>query len=147
MGYTHYWTFKKKVKDITNGESAFKTAVKLFKRGLEIANDKHNLDYAEMLGNGVGKDKPIIEDDKLIFNGKRPDDCETFAITTDSEGFDFCKTARCPYDVFVCLALLCFEDVFGSQIEVRSDGRRVRCDGRKDNDEGWVVAAQIFNEI
>lgn len=140
MGYTHYWTFKKKVKDITNGESAFKTAVELFKCGLEIANDKHNLDYAEMLGNGVGKDKPIIEDDKLIFNGKRPNDYETFAITTDSEGFDFCKTARCPYDVFVCLALLCFEDVFGSQIEVRSDGKR-------NNDEGWVVAAQIFNEL
>jgi len=140
MGYTHYWTFKKKVKNITNGESAFKTAVELFKRGLEIARDKHNLNYADLLGNGVGVDEPIIEDDKLIFNGKRPDDYETFAITTESEGFDFCKTARCPYDVFVCLALLCFEDVFGDQIEVSSDGER-------NNDEGWVVAVQIFNEI
>lgn len=141
MGYTHYWTFKKKVKDITNGESGFKYAVELFKRGLEIARDKHNLNYADLLGNGVGLDKPIIEDDKLIFNGKRPDDYETFAITTESEGFNFCKTARCPYDVFVCLALLCFEDVFGEdQIEVSSNGNR-------NNDKGWVVAVQIFNEI
>ena len=140
MGYTHYWAFNKKVKDITNGESAFKTAVELFKRGLEIARDKHNLDYADLLGNGMGVDEPIIEDDELIFNGKRPDDCETFAITTESEGFDFCKTARCPYDVFVCLALLCFEDVFGNQIEVSSDGDR-------DNDEGWIKAKEIFADL
>ena len=140
MGYTHYWTFNKKVKDITNGESAFKTAVELFKRGLEIASDKHNLYYPDLLGNGVGLGEPIIEDDKLIFNGKRPDDYETFAITTESEGFDFCKTARYPYDVFVCLALLCFEYVFGDKIGVSSDGDRK-------NEDGWVVAVQIFNEL
>lgn len=147
MGYTHYWTFKKKVSDIENGTEKFKNAVNLFKQGIEKLResgkqdlDGNVLDYTKLLGNGIGEGEPIINDDKLIFNGKRPDDYETFAITTESEGFDFCKTARCPYDVFVCLALLCFEDVFGDQIEVRSDGDRTA-------DEGWVIACEIFNEL
>ena len=147
MGYTHYWTFKKKVSDIENGAEKFKNAVALFKQGIEKLResgkqdlDGNVLDYTKLLGNGIGEGEPIIEDDKLIFNGKQPDDYETFAITLDSKDFDFCKTARCPYDVFVCLALLCFENAFGDDIEVHSDGLRHA-------DEGWVDACKIFNEL
>ena len=145
MGYTHYWTFSKKVSDIENGAEKFKSAVELFKKGLEILRNEENedgivLDYAKLLGNGIGKGEPIIEDDKLIFNGKQPDDYETFGIALDSDGFDFCKTARQPYDPFVCLALLCFESAFGDDIEVSSDGER-------NADEGWVIACKVFNEM
>ena len=147
MGYTHYWTFKKKVSDIENGAEKFKNAVNLFKQGIEKLRESGKqdlygnvLDYTKLLGNGIGKDKPIIKDDKLIFNGKQPDDYETFGISLESDGFDCCKTARQPYDPFVCLALLCFENEFGDDIEVSSDGDRTA-------DEGWIIACEVFNEL
>lgn len=147
MGYTHYWTFKKKVKNIENGTEKFKNAVNLFKQGIEKLresgkedSDGNVLDYTKLLGNGMGEGKPVIQDNELVFNGKCPNDYETFGITTESDGFDFCKTARCPYDVFVCLALLCFESEFGDDIDVSSDGDR-------NTDEGWVMACDVFNEL
>lgn len=147
MGYTHYWTFKKSPKDIENGAEKFKNAVLLFKAGIEKMReskkqdlDGNILDYTNLLGNGWGEGEPIIEDSKLIFNGKTPDDHETFAITMESEDFDFCKTARKPYDPFVCLALLCFENEFGDDIEVSSDGDR-------NSDEGWVIANLYFSIV
>ena len=147
MGYTHYWTFKKKVNNITNGAEKFKNAVELFKQGIEKLResgkqdlDGNVLDYTKLLGDAMGEGEPIIEDDKLIFNGKCPNDYETFCITTESNGFDFCKTARKPYDPFVCLALLCFENEFGDDIEVSSDGERT-------DDEGWVIAKDVFDQI
>jgi hypothetical protein len=102
--------------------------------------DGNVLDYTKLLGNGMGEGEPIIEDDKLIFNGKCPNDYETFGISLESDGFDFCKTARQPYDPFVCLALLCFENEFGGDIEVSSDGER-------NSDEGWVIACEIFDKL
>ena len=37
-------------------------------------------------------------------------------------GFDFCKTARKPYDVVVCAALLAIKHHQGDNVEIRSDG-------------------------
>lgn len=145
MGYTHYWIFKKKVSDIENGTEKFKNAVELFKQGIEKLRDKEDLDgnkldYKVMLGNGIGEGEPTITDDKLTFNGKCPNDYETFSITTESEDFDFCKTAHQPYDVFVCLALLCFKETFGDDISIRSDGDMK-------HEERWKMAHEVFNEI
>lgn len=137
MGYTHYWHFSKPIKQIENGENKFKKAVALFKKGLKLMPDIQ-------LGNGVGKDEPIITDTKLVFNGRadKGEDYETFGICVDNEDrydYDFCKTARRPYDPAVCLALLCFQRVFTSSFGYSSDGNT--------DEEGWSKALEIMNGL
>ena len=138
MGYTHYWNFSKVVKDIDKSEEKFAAAVDLFKEKLK------ELPKSIRLANGVGEGKPIITHTEVVFNGIAADgeDYETFAIIlADDESnssFNFCKTARLPYDAAVCLALLCFKDAYGNDFNYSSDGDI--------NDEGWELAHQIFDK-
>ena len=137
MGYTHYWEFRKPVNEIENGYEKYRKAVAMFKEGLKKMPEVE-------LGNGVGKDEPIITDTKLVFNGRadKGEDYETFSICVDNEDcydFDFCKTARQPYDPAVCLALLCFKEAFGDNFSYRSDG----CMG----EEGWPKALEIMEGL
>ena len=138
MGYTHYWRFSKVVKNIDQSEEKFAAAVNLFKEKIK------ELPQNIRLANGVGEGEPIITPTKVVFNGsaENGEDYETFAITlADDESeseFNFCKTARLPYDAAVCLALLCFKDVYGNDFNYSSDGDI--------NDEGWELAHQIFDK-
>lgn len=138
MGYTHYWNFSKVVKDIDNSEKKFAAAVRLFKEKLK------ELPQSIRLANGIGEGEPIITPTKVVFNGsaENGEDYETFSITlADDErvsSFNFCKTARLPYDAAVCLALLCFKDAYGNDFDYSSDGDI--------NDEGWELAHQIFDK-
>lgn len=134
MGYTHYWDFKKPINKIENGDEKYRKAVAMFKKGLKKMPEVE-------LGNGVGNGEPIITDTKLIFNGRadKSEDYETFAITTEDEGFNFCKTARQPYDPAVCLALLCFKEAFGNDFKYSSDGDM--------DEEGWPKALEIMKGL
>jgi hypothetical protein len=134
MGYTHYWTFKKSPAEIADGKQKFANAVALFKEGLKKLQDIP-------LGNGFGKVEPIITDTEVCFNGKTPEDYETCAMSLESKGFDFCKTARRPYDPVVCLLLLCMADAFGNDFEYSSDG------DIENGEEGWARAKEIFAEL
>lgn len=134
MGYTHYWTFKKSPANIADGKEKFANAVALFKEGLKKLQDIP-------LGNGRGENEPIITDTEVCFNGKAPEDYETCAMSLESKGFDFCKTARQPYDVAVCLLLLCMADAFGDDFEYSSDG------DIENGEEGWARAKEIFAEL
>ena len=138
MGYTHYWRFSKVVKNIDQSEEKFAAAVNLFKEKIK------ELPQNIRLANGVGEGEPIITPTKVVFNGsaENGEDYETFAITlADDESeseFNFCKTARLPYDAAVCLVLLCFKDAYGNDFNYSSDGGI--------NDEGWELAHQIFDK-
>ena len=105
MGYTHYWTLE-------NGlESA--SWDKFFKGALEIIQ--------------TAKDAGIALDDdsatELIhFNGVGENAHETFSITSEDVGFDFCKTAEKPYDTVVTAVLIWLKTVFGDGVVVKSDG-------------------------
>jgi hypothetical protein len=134
MGYTHYWTFKKSPAEIEGGTKRFKAAVALFKEGLKKLQDIP-------LGDGRGENEPIITDTAICFNGKAPEDGESCYITIESKGFDFCKTARQPYDPAVCLLLLCMADAFGDDFEYSSDG------DIENGEEGWARAKEIFAEL
>ena len=93
MGYTHYFKsltptpeFSECVRDI--------------------------VDKAEELGirvrNGWGEDEAIITPTKVAINGDADEhlDHETFYLTDIDEGFNFCKTARKPYDSAVVAVLI-----------------------------------------
>ena len=131
MGYTHYWTFKKSPAKIADGKEKFANAVALFKEGLKKLQDIP-------LGDGWGENEPIITDTKVCFNGKTPKDYETCAMSLESKGFNFCKTARQPYDPVVCLLLLCMADAFGDDFGYSSDG------DIENGEEGWARAQEIF---
>ena len=96
-----------------------------------------------VLKGGNGEGEPKFTDELVCFNGDASIDCDHetcyFALDNDRYAFDFCKTARKPYDVAVCLALLCFKKNFGNDFSYSSDGNK--------DDEGWKMAHNIFNEI
>ena len=101
MGYTHYWQ---------DGE------VELTK---EVVEDvKKILAAAEAEGIAITGDprgerpaRPVADDGKIVFNGLGEDGSyETFAFVGAGEGvesaFNFCKTARRPYDAVASAVLL-----------------------------------------
>ena len=122
MGYTHYFQLHK-----SNPES-FKYAVDLFKELMPKFPQKSNYgDYPILpLYDGYGeKEEPIITDTEVCFNGNANDglDHETFHISLKDNDWNFCKTARKPYDFAVCVMLLClavFHDK--SEFSFSSDG-------------------------
>lgn len=179
MGYTHYWTLKSKDPDL------FRTAVNLFKVCLDlmpktITTDVFDRKKGEWVrkrisnklhgGNGLGK--PTITDTTIRFNGNRKWglDHETFRISLDdyNEGWvtddgyidDFCKTAEKPYDLAVCLCLLCFKAVYGDDFEYSSDGVTRESIKKPENlkywksigwepviEDGWKKAYKIFDKV
>lgn len=109
MGYTRYWQrtdkpitkeFCDKVKDIINDSE---------RRGIKIRN-------------GMGQGKPVVTKNKILLNGDETFglDHETFAITNKERGFNFCKTARKPYDYTVREILRVAEEI-GLVTDVKSD--------------------------
>ena len=163
MGYTHYWEFKTapiKIEESgKNGKEKFVSAVKatqeciakvpkkIKQRVWSWDSDKNESVSKEMTfpfalfgGNGTGK--PVFSDKEICFNGDESKGLghETFLISMDSKGFDFCKTARKPYDVAVCIALICFKHFFGDDFTYHSDG------DIKNGEEGWGKAQEITTE-
>jgi len=150
MGYTHYWNFKKNPKDIENGDKKFKKAVSLIKKGIKkIPQSWKNDDDDEVVfklcgANGTGE--PVFTDTEVAFNGdaKTNNHYESCVIKLDYEkyySFDFCKTARRPYDVAVCLTLLCFKKAFGEDFKYSSDGNITS------GEEGWKLANEIIKQL
>ena len=133
MGYTHYWKFNSNPKDIKDGDKKFKKSVALLKKCLK------NISVELAGSNGTGK--PIFTNTMVCFNGLDEDSHETCYLALDNSDFefDFCKTARKPYDVAVCLTLLCFKKFFEDDFKYSSDGDL--------DDEGWALATEIFEKI
>jgi hypothetical protein len=137
MGYTHYWRFhrdKMTTEDIRNTFKAVSEEIK------DII-DNQIPQSKEILRGGLGEGEPIINETEIWFNGesKLDMDYETFCITwKDEVPFGFCKTARKPYDLLVCLSLLSFLNHYGSNIfQLSSDG----------NAEDWQEAVDLYNDV
>jgi hypothetical protein len=91
-----------------------------------------------------GTGKPEITDTFINFNGykRKHLDHETFYIEWSKEffkdwgGFCFCKTARKPYDMFVCLCLLSLAN--------HITGFEFSSDGDKDD---WEPAIEFYKNF
>lgn len=163
MGYTNYWSFKRNPKDIENADVKLANAVETFKRGMDVIGDKVSHDeglhyglkgeydnYEEPLhlAGPCGSGKPILNENGVFaFNGNEDEegDYESFYVSLHCNRcefeFGFCKTARKPYDVAVCLALLCLANEFGEDFSYSSDG------DIEEGEEGWGVAKRVFNQV
>lgn len=111
MGYTHFFTQERVV---TKPEWQ------------NIAVDVRKLFYASPvpLADGIATEgsRPEVDEHKIWFNGRSPEDFETFFLERDSSGsrrewddgkfpFNFTKTGRRPYDLIV-VAVLCIVDFY-----------------------------------
>ena len=136
MGYTHYWTFNSRA------------SKKAYQRAL--------VDCAKIV-----KESPVLLagwdstggpdlDRQVHFNGCHDAGHEDFWLRSSigetkgerlpgvESGFNFCKTARKPYDVVVVACLCVLKDCLGRGVRVSSDG------GRDDWGDGAHLASRIL---
>ena len=123
MGYTHYWTIQDITKPLMTSE---------------IAQDIQSIILASEVpigdGDGGRDSQPVLEHDLVQLNGIGDESHESLCYPPnfkwnqevhppESHGFAFCKTARKPYDVVVCAALLAIKHHLGDNVEINSDGK------------------------
>jgi hypothetical protein len=155
MGYTHYWRFKnntvskvafnKYIKDVRTIEEFFKKN-KVYSKSVSSCEEYQN--ERVVLFDGGGYTKGIayggtVQNGKFTPNGfslngddSKGLDHEGFGISLGENEWNFCKTARKPYDIAVCVILLAMKYQTKS-IEVSSDG----------NMEEWADAINLFQQI
>jgi len=124
MGYTHYWTPKK------SSEKKFKefseTCNRMYKNLPETSETAggYCADEKIEIGDGAGhlshESQPEFSTKAVIFNGVGENSHETFYIVKDENEWNFCKTARKPYDLLVCACLIAAADILG--FTLTSDG-------------------------
>ena len=159
MGYTHYWKFKKTSENINDYDKLFEKSVKdaekciaripriIPKKSFRKVKTRYGEEWEQYEDGKTnfaifgwdGTGSPVFTSEKISFNGDASvgNDHETFYIEKYDDGFNFCKTARKPYDVAVCVALLCFAHNFGDVFEYHSDGNIAK------GEEGWGLAKKI----
>ena len=117
MGYTHYFT-----KAGTTRDDALR--FEMFARGarriIEYATTYDNIQLADGMGEILGGYE--ITDTLVSFNGYGADSHETFSWDAEGTGFNYCKTARKPYDAVVTACLIHLKDVYGDAVSIGSDG-------------------------
>jgi hypothetical protein len=142
MGYTHYWNYKEpKTIDAPNSIKALKEMKKML---LHLPSrcttaGGHYENESIIIKDGVGKGSPVLSVPEILFNGDASKglDHETFAIQLGSRiDFDFCKTARKPYDFFVCVCLISLAN--------NLDGFEFSSDGGFDD---WKPAIDFYNDM
>lgn len=122
MGYTHHYGPKAEtpIADWNRALKTIRAAVKNSEVPLcRIYNDRR---------------RPSLCRDHILFNGSGVDGHETFALLRKKQGWSFCKTARKPYDILVCVALLALHAECG--LSVSSDG----------SPQDWEAARTLYNK-
>lgn len=128
MGYTHYYS---RSYTESNGTAEYAK----FREGAEriiLEGVASGIKIADAFGEKLGRWENT--DDRVALNGHGDDSHETFAwesktpptiqsaIDNKPMFFNFCKTARKPYDAVVVALLLLLKDVYGDAVDVSSDG-------------------------
>jgi len=126
MGYTHYW---RQQRDFTDNEwqdltARVTMALKALPDRTETAGGYHAGDPLKICG-GMGEGEPVIDGERIWFNGDESADLdhETFNLEkVKDSSFDFCKTARKPYDLLVTVVLVLADMGAPGALHVSSDG-------------------------
>ena len=113
MGYTRYYKINGKL-----DTNKFKEYSKLCEKVCKEITKEFENGIASWDGTG----EPEFLDDSVSFNGIGDLSHESFFLSTTTNGFNFTKTARKPYDKHVCACLILAKEFFGDKIEVSSDG-------------------------
>jgi len=155
MGYTHYWglknstisqkNFNKVVKDLRKIEKYFSDNTIFSESGGTFYSDR---EIPTELFNGNGTNKGVyysgyeingkFECESFMFNGDNSEDYdhETMSLHSGDNDWQFCKTARKPYDLAVCLILLSLK-YHARSTDITSDG----------DNEDWSHAFRLWDKI
>jgi hypothetical protein len=138
MGYTHYLRRRRALP-----ERAFAAAAADCKRVCEASGVPLQFEADDPI--------PAVFTSELIrFNGVGEDGHETFYVGRDFDPephqtaergkyFDFCKTARKPYDLAVCSSLIVLSHHLKKNVAISSDG--------DDEEENWPKAKLLCQEV
>lgn len=113
MGYTHYWRREKEINQFT-----FISILRDFQNvmpNLKIA--EISLDQNEIAFDGIGETCETFVFERTFtpyYEGQKPDESGRY--------YNFCKTARLPYDLAVQVALIIAKRHLGDNIKIASDG-------------------------
>ena len=116
MGYTHYWIIKDTTKNLCVPNIAQDVRAILMAGETPIAD-----------GWGTPGTEPLVNEDMVDFNGVGDECHEGFSFppekgSSTTDVFDFCKTARKPYDTVVCAAIMAVKHHLKGNVRVSSDG-------------------------
>lgn len=133
MGYTHYW---RRIEADPRSEThkEYRYALSNAKEIVCKSNAPLCFEYDQP------RREPELEDG-IRFNGRGGDGHETFLIPqnlTELDSFQFCKTARKPYDAVVVAVLATMAHYAPNVLEVSSDGDGV------DWEAGCALASDIL---
>lgn len=143
MGYTHYFRNQK-----TIPARVWTTITDDVKKVLDNLPD-HSLSaggyYSEdplkiAFENDLPDQAPQIDKTVIRFNGTGEGDLghETFYITPNGpDGFNFCKTARKPYDLCACAILIIINHHAKWAFDISSDG----------DEEDWIPALKLVRNV
>lgn len=112
MGYTHYWKLSTKPHPehwASLCDATRKIVSHAIRHGVPVQFESDQ------------ERAPQIDDDAIRFNGVGEDGHETFMVCNSPSAFDFCKTARKPYDDVVVAVLMAAETLLPG-FEWSSDG-------------------------
>ena len=116
MGYTHYWKQK--------------SLLEVSPKQRELI-DEVLKEHADILDIETNTNR------ELVLNGIEENSHETFVIEFGKKTeFEFCKTARKPYDIPVCKILLVLRYSKGFELSSDGDINEMNIEG----DTGWAVA-------
>jgi len=117
MGYTHYWRINNEI-----NQDVFRAVADDVKKACKLAKEKFGL---EVKWESDSRKAPEFSSEAIRFNGIDEEGHETFLISQTDRNFNFCKTARKPYDILVT-ASLCILHFHASRnsldVGVSSDG-------------------------
>ena len=86
---------------------------------------------------------PTVNEKEIVFNGCGDDGHETFFLQREKYNeFNFCKTARKPYDVVVCAILIAAEHHAPGAWDIGSDG-----DYSGEGCDEWGPALKLANRL
>ena len=130
MGYTNYWTQKKPFNN---------RQWNIIKKEYDYIKENFGVNNANEYEENIIEDQST-KSDEIVFNGNKKNNLnhETFVLTKnfrepfyngDDVKFNFCKTARKPYDLAVWHLLTFVKMIAPNSIDIRRDGWYY---GRKD---------------
>ncbi|MHB1732020.1 MAG: hypothetical protein ACYCU8_00930 [Ferrimicrobium acidiphilum] len=139
MGYTHYWFDRPEV--IDNYEDICKDIDQIkdycAKHRITLLGwDRKKQEYTS--------EAPLYDADRIAISAPEDEVCETFCMTrkkklAGGEAFMFCKTARLPYDLAVCLILL--------RMQATTTGFTFESDGDFDQEDEWQEARRAYEDL
>jgi hypothetical protein len=126
LGYTHYY-----YRPLNLDRNTFQQFANDVKQIVKLARE-HGIKIVDW--HGTPGTRPTINRNQISLNGLGVNAHESFVINRKHQPeswdkpkanglyFDFCKTARKPYDIVVAASLVAFLYHFRDQVEVHSDG-------------------------